>query len=41
MTKRSQLVSQELSKRIIKLAIDDEGQANLVDDYEEEVTTAE
>lgn len=41
MTKRSQLVSQELSKRIIRLAIDDKGQANLVDDYEEEVTTAE
>ncbi len=41
MTKRAELVSEELSKRIIQLAIDDEGQANLVDDYEEEVTAAE
>jgi hypothetical protein len=41
MTKRAELVSEELSNRIIKHAIDDEDQVNLVDDYEEEVTAAE
>lgn len=41
MAKRAELVSEELSKRIIKSSIDNQGQKNLVDDYEEEVTATE
>lgn len=38
---RAKVVSCELSKRIIKQDIDKQGQSNIVDDFEEELTTAE
>ncbi|MGK7962589.1 hypothetical protein [Crocosphaera sp.] len=38
---RAKIVSNELSKRTIKQEIDRKGQSNLVDDYEEELTTTE
>ncbi|MEH2113157.1 hypothetical protein, partial [Nostoc sp.] len=34
-------LSREISKRIIKQEIDKKGQSNLVDDFEEELTTIE
>jgi hypothetical protein len=38
---RAKLLSRELSKRIIKQEVDRKGQANLVDDFDEELTTVE
>jgi|GEM_PF-1613730 len=38
---RAKIVSRELSKRIIKQEVDRKGQANLVDDFDEELTRAE
>lgn len=38
---RAKVVSRELSRRIIKQDIDKRGQSNLVDDFEEELTTTE
>ncbi|MGK7942454.1 MAG: hypothetical protein AB4062_20305 [Crocosphaera sp.] len=38
---RAKIVSRELSERIIKQEIDNKEQPNLVDDYEEELTTTE
>lgn len=38
---RAKAVSRELSKRIIKQDIDKQGQSNIVDDFEEELTTVE
>ena len=38
---RAKIVSRELSKRIIKQEVDMKGQANLVDDFDEELTTVE
>jgi hypothetical protein len=39
--KRADVVSSKISKRIIQQEIDKRGQANFIDDLEEEVTTAE
>ncbi|MBE9208876.1 DUF262 domain-containing protein [Nostoc sp. LEGE 06077] len=39
LSERAKVVSQEISKRIIKQEIDKKGQSNLVDDFEEELTT--
>jgi len=39
--KRAEVISRELSKRIIKQEVDMKGQANLVDDFDEELTTVE
>ena len=39
--KRAEVVSSEISKRIIQQEIDNQGQSNLINDFEEEVTTAE
>ena len=38
---RAKLLSRELSKRVIKQEVDRKGQANLVDDFDEELTTVE
>ena len=38
---RAKSVSRELSKRVIKQDIDKQGQSSIVDDFEEELTTAE
>jgi hypothetical protein len=38
---RAKAVSRELSRRIIKRDIDKQGQSNIVDDFEEELTTVE
>ncbi|MHC5830550.1 MAG: hypothetical protein ACYT04_85060, partial [Nostoc sp.] len=38
---RAKVVSRELSKRIIEQEVDRKGQANLVDDFDEELTTVE
>ncbi|MEH2239183.1 GmrSD restriction endonuclease domain-containing protein [Nostoc sp.] len=38
---RAKVVSRELSKRVIKQEVDRKGQAKLVDDFEEELTTVE
>jgi hypothetical protein len=38
---RAKAVSRELSKRIIKQDVDKQGQSNIVDDFEEELTTVE
>jgi hypothetical protein len=38
---RAKAISRELSKRVIKQDIDKQGQLNLVDDFEEELTTVE
>lgn len=38
---RAKTVSRELTKRIIKQEIDNKGQANLVNDFDEELTTVE
>jgi hypothetical protein len=38
---RAKIVSRELSKRIIKQEVDRKGQANLIDDFDEELTTVE
>jgi hypothetical protein len=38
---RAKIVSRELSKRIIKQEVDKKSQANLVDDFDEELTTVE
>lgn len=39
--KRAEVVSSEIFKRIIQQEIDNQGQSNLINDFEEEVTTAE
>ena len=41
LSERAKVVSREISKRIIKQEIDKKGQSNLVDDFEEELTTIE
>ncbi|MEH2395322.1 MAG: DUF262 domain-containing protein [Nostoc sp.] len=41
LSKRAKVVSREISQRIIKQEIDKKGQSNLVDDFEEELTTIE
>ncbi|MBE9001192.1 DUF262 domain-containing protein [Nostoc sp. LEGE 12447] len=41
LSERAKIVSREISKRIIKQEIDKKGQSNLVDDFEEELTTIE
>jgi hypothetical protein len=38
---RAKVVSRELSKRIIRQEVDMKGQSNLVDDFEEDLTTIE
>ncbi|KAM3097486.1 DUF262 domain-containing protein [Phormidesmis sp. 146-35] len=38
---RAKVVSRELSKRVIKQEVDRKGQANLINDFDEELTTAE
>ena len=38
---RAKIVSRELSKRIFKQEVDRKAQANLVDDFDEELTTVE
>lgn len=41
LSERAKVVSREISKRIIKQEIDKKGQSNLVDDFEEDLTTIE